>query len=308
MALMVFITFRTYILPTEYNSAYRQNEIGLISSKTPFTILPSKYSIEVPWNVTIINGPKCQNVPLIYLIKTSPYNFELRQLSRLMLKKQGGVTAFFVIGLRDSSLHSSAYEKLLQEEIENNKDFIVGNIIDSYRNLTLKTLTSYTYFTQFCNPDKTKWIILNDDDTFVDQFKVDQLLPKLNPDSWSPYCLEDKIRSNTVVTRDTSYFRRFFYPNSWKKELITLDEYDQPYYPTYCGGQCCLISSSYLLKTKEKADVTNPLGFTIEDVFFTGVLRLLAGLDNPITVPDICIHFNDKDKILKLSARINKLE
>ena len=105
MALMVFITFRTYILPTEYNSAYRQNGIGLISSKTPFTIIPSKYSTEVPWNVTIINGPKCPNVPLIYLIKTSPYNFELRQLSRLMLKKQGGVTAFFVIGLRDSSIH-----------------------------------------------------------------------------------------------------------------------------------------------------------------------------------------------------------
>ena len=68
-----------------------------------------------------------------------------------------------------------------------------------------------------------------------------------------------------------------------------------------------MVSSSYLLKTKEKADVTNPLGFTIEDVFFTGVLRLLAGLDKPITVPDICIHFNDKHKISKLSTRINEL-
>ena len=74
-------------------------------------------------------------------------------------------------------------ENLLQEEIKNNEDFIVGNFQDSYRNLTLKTLTSYTYFTQYCDPDKTQWIVLNDDDTFVDQFKIDQLLPKLRPGS-----------------------------------------------------------------------------------------------------------------------------
>ena len=87
MSLMVFITFRAYTLRTD----------------TPYTIIPSKYSKRVPWNVTIIQAPDCPPVPQIYLIKTSPYNFELRQLSRLMLKKQGGVTAFFVIGLRDGS-------------------------------------------------------------------------------------------------------------------------------------------------------------------------------------------------------------
>ena len=74
-------------------------------------------------------------------------------------------------------------EQKLEEEMETYDDFIIGDFVDSYRNLTLKTLTSYTYFAEYCNPKITKWIVLNDDDTFVDQFELDQLLPKLPVDS-----------------------------------------------------------------------------------------------------------------------------
>ena len=44
----------------------------------------------------------------------------------------------------------------------------------------------------------------------------------------------------------------------------------------------------------------------MEDVFFTGVLRTLAGMDTPIPLHNICTHFNKDDKIKKLSAAIKR--
>ena len=37
-------------------------------------------------------------------------------------------------------------EKQLEDEMKKFDDFIIGDFQDTYENLTLKTLTSYTYF------------------------------------------------------------------------------------------------------------------------------------------------------------------
>ena len=95
-----------------------------------------------------------------------------------MLQKQGSVPALFVIGLsRNKEVNKN--ELKLNEEMRIYDDFIVGDFVDSYRNLTLKTLTSYTYFATYCDANQTQWVVLNDDDTFVDQFQLDRLLPNL---------------------------------------------------------------------------------------------------------------------------------
>ena len=82
-----------------------------------------------------------------------------------MLEKQkSNSKAFFIIGLRNSGkvlelisrfVSSKSNSKLikdtekeieLQHEMTEYNDFIVGDFVDSYEALTLKTLTSYTYF------------------------------------------------------------------------------------------------------------------------------------------------------------------
>ena len=45
----------------------------------------------------------------------------------------------------------------------------------------------------------------------------------------------------------------------------------------------------------------------MEDVFFTGVLRVKADLGFPEMVPNICVHYNQADKVKRLTHRINKL-
>ena len=52
-------------------------------------------------------------------------------------------------------------------------DFVVGDFVDDYANLTLKTLTAHqflnsVYFSS-CEP---QWAVFQDDDAFVDYIKV----------------------------------------------------------------------------------------------------------------------------------------
>ena len=122
----------------------------------------------------------------------------------------------------------------------------------------------------------------------------------------TPFCLENRLRSKTYVTRHSSEDRKKANPIAWEKEIVITEEYDKSYYPPYCGGHCCLVSSSYLIKIKEISETTNPQGFPIEDVFFTGVLRTLAGMSTPIPLHNICTHFNKNDKIKKLSTAIKR--
>ena len=159
----------------------------LINTKSPIkeypVSIPQKFTKITNWRVKLKTIPRCPNSTLIYLIKTSRYNFELRRLSRIILPKN---KALFVIGLNsetgklfvvknqylNSILENIIDEKKLKNELKIYDDFIVGDFVDSYKNLTLKTLTSYTYFADHCDSSTTKWIVMKDDDTLIDQFRL----------------------------------------------------------------------------------------------------------------------------------------
>ena len=43
--------------------------------------------------------------------------------------------------------------------------------------------------------------------------------------------------------------------NRWTDWKMPLEVYDKPYYPPYCGGNCCMISAEYLMATKLQVDL-----------------------------------------------------
>ena len=91
----------------------------------------------------------------------------------------------------------------LEHEIEEFEDFIVGDYIDSYRNLTLKTFSGYKYYHQYCGGakaawqqqqahdtksaenkminenDGVQWVLMQDDDTIIDEHLFSYLLDDL---------------------------------------------------------------------------------------------------------------------------------
>ena len=87
----------------------------------------------------------------------------------------------------------------LSQEIEEFDDFIVGDYIDSYKNLTLKTFSGYKYYHHYCggakatwqqqqasdksqvieNNNGVQWVLMQDDDTVIDEHLFSYLLDDL---------------------------------------------------------------------------------------------------------------------------------
>ena len=65
-------------------------------------------------------------------------------------------------------------------------DFVIGDYMDSYRNLTLKTFSGYRYVHDYChtkNGDtKEKWVLMQDDDTLIDEHLFSYLIDDLDND------------------------------------------------------------------------------------------------------------------------------
>ena len=63
---------------------------------------------------------------------------------------------------------------------------MIGDYIDSYRNLTLKTFSGYQYIHEYCHNKnrytKGKWVLMHDDDTMIDEHRFSYLIDDLNND------------------------------------------------------------------------------------------------------------------------------
>ena len=66
--------------------------------------------------------------------------------------------------------------------------------------------------------------------------------------------------------------------------------YPKNFYPPFCSGTCYVISSTYAKNIYRTAALTNPDKFHLEDVLFTGILRVKADIDIPKEVKGICQH------------------
>ena len=109
-------------------------------SDSPLSLVGAVDDQRKVWNknrASLLHAPQCPNdSETLTLIKTSPKNFKLRQLARRIAEVQNSGTILFLIGRHEG-------DSRLEGEIEKYDDFIIGDFIDSYNNLTLKTLTGY---------------------------------------------------------------------------------------------------------------------------------------------------------------------
>jgi len=89
-----------------------------------------------------------QNVPLLILVHSAPFHFELRERQRsTWMAVNPDFRTVFVIG------HSldPAIEDKVRQEVEDKKDILFIDIMDSYRNLTLKHMLGYEWAISQCS-------------------------------------------------------------------------------------------------------------------------------------------------------------
>ncbi|XP_037033178.1 beta-1,3-galactosyltransferase 1-like [Bradysia coprophila] len=172
------------------------------------------------------------------------------------LFRQWRLHLVFLLGIDPTTDPNSHIEQRLRDESEEFGDMVMGNFVDSYRNLTYKHLMGYKWVSTFC--PTAKFILKSDDDIYADIFQIiDVLLMELINARKTYACL-----NMWGAKPNRTMGNRWYIP----KEVFPSDTY-----PDYCSG------SAYLMRADDASKIYSISNrtkfFWVDDVFVTGVLR-----------------------------------
>lgn len=210
LSIWQIITPRILLIPISKPSTpvYSLYSLNTSSFTYPLSNLtPDDYTRLI--NVTNFKFEKlnliCENSsPLVLiLVHTSPYNFKKRRTIRETWgQRYDKVKVMFMLG----KVTNGEIKKDLEEENKTYKDFVQGNFLDSYTNMTYKHGMVFKYAIYHC--PQAKYILKTDDDIFVNTpALVDFLTEDLSPYGASNLLL-CRIIVNSRVMRS--------YRNKWR--------------------------------------------------------------------------------------------
>lgn len=154
-------------------------------------------------------------------------------------------------------------QKDIEKESETYLDIVQGNFIDSYRNLTYKTVMGLHWVQNFCN--HTKFAIKVDDDTMIDIYHLVKFLFQKSPDGNMNNFLYCSVYKNQGPVRRSN--------DKW---FVPTHEYPYSKYPSYCEGFAYIMSNDV---TKMMYQGTREVKtYWIDDVYITGLVAYHIGL------------------------------
>ncbi|XP_077580629.1 beta-1,3-galactosyltransferase 2-like [Stigmatopora nigra] len=185
----------------------------------------------------LINEPdKCKGsrtAPfLVFLITTEALQVEAREAMRQTwanerLVPEVAIVRLFLLGKHEGPLTSN-HQKILSEESQKYHDIIQQDFLDSYYNLTLKTLMGLHWVAHYCS--EANYVMKTDSDMFVN---TDRLIHRL-------LIPEQKPKRNYF----TGHVIRNESPNQDKnnKAYVPREEYSKAKFPAFCSGTGYVLS------------------------------------------------------------------
>jgi len=134
----------------------------------------------------------------------------------------------FLVGQSNSSVLNS----LLRQEAQVYKDIVIGDFLDTYRNLSLKTLLGLKWSLQHCQP---KYILKTDEDCFVNVLSLVQWLQEYHVTNSSRALYAGNVQKEMEVVRDKSH--RYY---------VSSMDFNKRIYPPYASGGGYVFSASLL--------------------------------------------------------------
>ncbi|XP_014091668.2 uncharacterized protein [Bactrocera oleae] len=200
-----------------------------------------------------------EDLKLLILISSALNHAEARLAIRQTWAHYGtrrDVSIAFVLG---RSTNESISKEL---SIENfiYEDMIRGNFIDSYTNLTLKTISTLEWVDLHCH--KAKFILKTDDDMFINVPKLLQFI-----DSH----IKDKRVIYGRLAKQWKPIR-----NKKSKYYVSTDQFSQPLFPPFTTGPAYLITSDIIHLLYERS--LHQVYLKLEDVFTTGIVAQQIGI------------------------------
>ncbi|XP_029442651.1 beta-1,3-galactosyltransferase 5-like [Rhinatrema bivittatum] len=207
--------------------------------------------------------PHChKRLVLLVLVTSSPGHFGPRQVIRGTWAAEETWTPFpwqsvFLLG--QTSDDSVAQE--IQKEQQRFGDVLVGNYLDTYRNLTLKVMHGLKWATERCRPE---YILKTHDDCFVNGDRLPAFLAEHNTIKTGLYVGAVLPRPKRRVIREPS--------SNWYVSRQDYQPEEYPPYATSTGYVLSLDAASDILRVAER---TRPI--LAEDAF-VGILARKAGI------------------------------
>ncbi|TRY68439.1 hypothetical protein TCAL_05625 [Tigriopus californicus] len=196
---------------------------------------------------------------LVVVICSAVRNFEARRAIRTTWAQKDlvppGVRIVFLLG---RGQNFTGQNSVIREAKEFG-DIVQENFLDSYANLTIKSLMMLKWYTQNC--DKVPYLLKTDDDMYINLKNLHQILLA----NQKPNLLLGNLICGAKPIRDP--YNKWFAP-----EYL----YDSEYYPNYLSGTAYVLSRS-TAKIFLEAAGSVPL-FHMEDIYITGCLARFVGI------------------------------
>ncbi|NXM70317.1 B3GL1 acetylgalactosaminyltransferase, partial [Serilophus lunatus] len=206
---------------------------------------------------------------LAILVASHPRAVEARQAIRGTWGSQsswGGhrVLTLFLLG-QDTQGGPRAAGLALEDESVLYGDILQQDFLDTYDNLTLKTIMAFQWLSQFC--PNARFLMKTDVDVFIN----------------TPNLVEFLLRQNSSGNLFTGYPLRdnFAYRGFDRKRYISYEEYPFQLYPPYCSGMGYVLDGKLALRIYELMSHVRPVKF--EDVYVGICLNILKG---HVSVPE----------------------
>ena len=221
---------------------------------------------------------KLPNLPFVlgYVFNKADNYEKRRAIRRTWANRENfpNLKIAFMVGLsKDKNIN-----ELVKEEANLFSDIIVGNYIESYRNLSFKSVMAWEWIHNYC--DNADYILKVDDDILIDTFSfmnfIELLFLNKKDQKNSFYCFNEK--KNYPVVRDAA-----------SKFYTTCEEYKYEFFGEYCRGWIYIITPELVSKLHQAS--YNIRSFFIDDVYVGFVTQYLN-----ISIIDISEKFSNLEK------------
>lgn len=209
-------------------------------------------------NITTILKPKmfCElHTFLLIIVCSAPANFQNRNIirntwgsDRTVANKT--VQVYFLVG----EVYNSTLQQDLVEESAIYNDIVQDHFVDSYNNLTLKSIFMLKLVASHCK-DTVQFLMKTDDDMFVNTLPLVNTLRKSNATKLLLGCLICHAKPIKDVN------------NKWYAPKYL---FDGRLYPNYLSGTGYVMSIDVVPRLFEAA-LKTPI-FYLEDIYITGIL------------------------------------
>lgn len=225
--------------------------------------------IDIPFDFQHI--PVCRNKHnFIILVHTSPNNIGRRNILRQTWAStnETDIDIFFLIGKSEK-----VYDRpKLEEEILLHKNFIQGDFLDTYHNLTYKHVMGLKYVFYHC--PNIEYIIKVDDDIFVNTHVLDNFFKMLKT--------KDGIDNKILCTlRDNDPVPRI---GKWAVDIY---EFPHGKYPPFCVGFAIIYTKKALEMLYNAAQKMRY--YWIDDVHVSGLVANEVGVKH-VDISQLSVH------------------